>query len=293
MDFSINKIRRKIGFGYEHNAILRLVLFLFGTYIVCNTLYIIILVISDDAKNVLNGIFLPEIALQNWDLFLKKPWTIVTYMFMQVGFFTFVTNLFWLFAFGSIIQTLVGKKEIIPLYVISGLLGGLIYLGVLSAMPSFAGNALITGTYAANMAFAFAALILAPNYKVYLSERFSVPTYFIFIFFMILNCISFLPDNKNLLILNVAGALIGTIFMLCLKNGYKIGTSIYTIINKGRNAIAPNHKDYAEKQASASRLMSNKKVAEVDAILDKISESGTMSLTEKEKNVLQDFSDKN
>lgn len=293
MDFSLNKIRRKIGFGYEQNAVLRLVLFLFGTYIVLSTLYIIVLVVSDDAKNVLNGVFLPEVALQNWSTFLQKPWTLFTYMFMQVGFFSFVTNLFWLFCFGSIIQTLVGKKEIIPLYVIACLVGGFAYLCATAFLPQYLSTVYIAGTYAGNMAFAFGALVLVPSYRLYISERLSLPVYLLVAIFLVLNGISYLPENKNLLVLNIAGAIVGVLYILIMKNGFKIGTNIYRLLLLTRNKIAPNHKDYEETQRSASRLMTNKRVEEVDAILDKISESGTMSLTAKEKAILKDFSDKN
>src|SRR5690606_24055018 len=43
---------------------------------------------------------------------LFRPWTIVTYMFTQVGFFHFLFNMLWLFWMGRIFMDFLSRKQL-------------------------------------------------------------------------------------------------------------------------------------------------------------------------------------
>jgi membrane associated rhomboid family serine protease len=79
---------------------------------------------ADYKANVFNYFILPG----NLSTFLHRPWTIFTYMFVHSGVMRVLGNLLWLWAFGFIIQDLMGNRKIIPLFIYGGLLGGIFFI---------------------------------------------------------------------------------------------------------------------------------------------------------------------
>ncbi len=57
---------------------------------------------------------------------LRKPWTILTYMFAHSGFFHFFFNMLGLFFFGPPLEERWGEREFIKFYLIAGLGGALL-----------------------------------------------------------------------------------------------------------------------------------------------------------------------
>ena len=56
--------------------------------------------------------------------FIRHPWGIFTYMFVQDGFWHILWNMLALYWFGQILQDLIGKTKILPLYIYGGIFGG-------------------------------------------------------------------------------------------------------------------------------------------------------------------------
>jgi len=59
-------------------------------------------------------------------LFLGRPWTIVTYMFLHGGFGHIFFNMFALFFFGPRLEARMGSRRFLGLYLASGVMGGLL-----------------------------------------------------------------------------------------------------------------------------------------------------------------------
>ncbi len=59
-------------------------------------------------------------------LFLSRPWTIVTYMFLHGGFGHIFFNMFALFFFGPRLEARMGSRRFLGLYLASGVMGGLL-----------------------------------------------------------------------------------------------------------------------------------------------------------------------
>jgi membrane associated rhomboid family serine protease len=59
---------------------------------------------------------------------LRKPWTLFTYMFLHSpsGFSHILFNMFALYIFGPRVEALIGSRRFITLYLISGVMGGLL-----------------------------------------------------------------------------------------------------------------------------------------------------------------------
>ena len=58
---------------------------------------------------------------------LLQPWSIITYMFLHVDFFHILFNMIWLFWFGKIFLDYLSGRQLLWVYILGGLSGGLFY----------------------------------------------------------------------------------------------------------------------------------------------------------------------
>jgi membrane associated rhomboid family serine protease len=63
-------------------------------------------------------------------LLLERPWTILTYMFAHstAGFSHILFNMFALFIFGPRVESRIGERQFIRMYLVAGIVGGLLSL---------------------------------------------------------------------------------------------------------------------------------------------------------------------
>ena len=66
----------------------------------------------------------PSLILQG-----KSLWTFFTSIFFHANFFHLFANLFSLFFIGNFLERIIGKKRFFWVYILSGLLGGIFYVG--------------------------------------------------------------------------------------------------------------------------------------------------------------------
>jgi membrane associated rhomboid family serine protease len=59
-------------------------------------------------------------------LLLRRPWTIVTYMFLHAGFMHLALNMLWLYICGPRLEQRLGSRQFLLLYLVSGIVGGLL-----------------------------------------------------------------------------------------------------------------------------------------------------------------------
>ncbi len=93
-------------------------------------------------------------------LFLDRPWTILTSMFIHAGLWHVMANMFTLFFFGQNIISLVGENRFFAVYFGGGILGGILY--VLLASPF----SIAVGASGAVFAIGGALAMLRPRTKV-------------------------------------------------------------------------------------------------------------------------------
>ncbi len=98
-------------------------------------------------QNLVKG--LTENFLLMSSLVLQRPWTLITSMFIHSSFLHLLFNMFGLIIFGTILENSIGSKKFLLLYVVSGLIAGIIsiffYPAVLGASGAIFG---IIGTLA-------------------------------------------------------------------------------------------------------------------------------------------------
>lgn len=242
-----------------------------------------------------------------WDL--THPWVFVTSLFMHSGFWHILWNMLFLFWFGRIVSDLIGDHKILPIYILGGLVGGLVFV-LSSYLSSFVSpNSYAVGASASIMALVVAAGALAPDYNMRLILIGNVKLKYIVIALVLLDLFGTASmGNTGGHFAHLGGAITGVIYVMGLHNGRNFGAPIERVIkylrklyyNVQSRRIAGNpetqyprmhvvHKEKAVR--SSSHIESGPQTTpdlqeEVDRILDKIKEQGYENLTKEEKETL-------
>lgn len=241
----------------------------------------------------------------NFGTFLLQPWTIVTYFFTHYDFFHVLFNMLFLFWFGRIIQEFLNSNRVIALYVLGGLAGGLLYMLIYNFVPLFEGrvdSAMMLGASAGVFAIVVGAAVFMPNYTFFLMFIGPVKIKYIAIFYVFMSFIGTTGANAGGEIAHLGGALVGWFYISQLKEGTDYGAWVISFMNFVKSLFKPQPKIKVTHRAgnrrpktkttSKSSSTSNTPQAEIDAILDKISEKGYESLTKEEKQKLFNASKK-
>lgn len=292
MNTKFNQQRNLFQAKLQHNALLQLVFTIGVAYILLHGVKVILIIISSNPKSVFPTEVLPNLALQPFDTFLKRPWVLLTYFWGHASFWNLVSNMLWLYCFGSVLQTLIGYKEIITLFVSSCIIGALFYLMATYFFPGFT-NGLILTSLPGVVAFATAAIVFAPKFRFYLGERFAIPLWVVLLVFVFLNLFSYFQDT-GLMILIGFSALSAATYIFMLKIGYHPGAKIYQLLGGVNSKFTPDPYKIpsAGRRSSFKNLPPGETASEkIDKILDKINRKGYTSLSEDEKETLRKASE--
>lgn len=239
--------------------------------------------------------------------FIYRPWTVLSYGFMHSlkglsGILHIVFNMLVLYWFGQIVVSEIGSNRFLGLYIWGILAGGIAFLLLFSFVPFFAAQKTsgLVGASAGVYAVVIAAGMLLPNVKMNLFVIGEVSLKTIAIAYVIISFIMLAGgDNAGGDVAHLAGALIGYLFVVQYKKGNDWSKPIVNIVNFFENIFKrrPKMKAYrggessqktdgANTQKQARAKKSNEEQNTIDSILDKISDSGYESLTQKEKQIL-------
>ena len=95
-------------------------------------------------------------------IFLERPWTIITNMFVHAGFGHLFGNMLTLFFFGRALTMLVGQNKFLLVYFIGGIVGNLLYIWLGEPLS------IAIGASGAVYAVAGALVVILPNLRVML-----------------------------------------------------------------------------------------------------------------------------
>lgn len=295
----------RAAFDKKDNAVTKIILI---NIIVFVGLLILGLLLSfSDSTQTINSFIQRQFVLHApIEQFVRQPWTLLTYSFHHDGFFHILFNMITLYWFGMLLQDLVGSQKIINIYLLGGLLGGLIYIlihNLLALAPESYGinniSATIGGASAAVFAVLFATITLVPDYEFYFFRLFLIKIKYVAWAFLLF---SFLNPSSG--ISHAAGAFIGFSYIKLLRSGLDLGSPIEIITNwwKSLGAKKPprtQQRKYSKSPVFTSSASSSPSSTEyfpgqeeVDAILDKIGKSGYESLSKEEKEILYRASQK-
>jgi membrane associated rhomboid family serine protease len=168
---------------------------------------------------------------------LKSPWSIITSLFAHNSFWLILSNMIWLWSFGTLLQGLAGHRRILPLYVYSGLCGIVFYLAGMYLIPAFHAQipyAAMTGASASIMAIAIGATTIAPDYRIYPQLSGGIPLKVITIIFIIINVGTHVFSMHDMTILPalLGGGLTGFFYMQQWRKGNDWGAGFNRIYYK-------------------------------------------------------------
>jgi membrane associated rhomboid family serine protease len=222
----------------------------------------------------------------------SKPWTIITYMFLQEDFFHILFNLIMLYFGGLLFIEYLGEKRLLWSYLAGGIVGALFFLVAFNVFPAFEpvkGIAVALGASASVLAIIIAVATYVPDYTVQLLFIGRVKLKYLAIIFVVIDLLSIPSGNPGGHIAHLGGAFWGFLYALMLRNG----TDLYRFLNFSGFSM-PRRKSFTTENTENKRPYSDdeynarkqKTQAKIDEILDKISKSGYSSLTKEEKELL-------
>lgn len=265
---------------YNRNAVIQLIAFSGIGFVAVHLVWITLIVYAVPEAKAYQLTF-EYVGMSNWETLTHRWWTIFTYAWCHHGFWEWLSNMLWLYAFGNVVQNLVGYKQIIPLFVYSVVLGGLAFAAV-QCIPQadLPASALVMGAQGGVMGLMAAGLTLSPKYRIFLSEFFSVPLLLLAAVFTLLMLLNSEFRIAHIVLLG-SSAFAGFLYMKLLQQGYQPGAWAYRLYTKMDTAFSPKE---------TYKPLPNKTEREraVDQILDKINERGYDSLSKSEKDLLRD-----
>jgi membrane associated rhomboid family serine protease len=316
---------------YEYNkgnAIVKLVMLNIALYVMVNLISVPLFLAGKDVLywNFLKDwLYLPS----NPYLLLSRPWTLVTYMYLHKDFWHLLFNMLVLYGFGRITNDLIHNSKIVPIYLLSGFSGAILFMCFFNIFPVFysAGSVPLVGASAAVMGMLLSAATLNPQGNIRLLLIGNVQLQYVALTLVVIDLISISPKNPGGHIAHLGGAFMGWFYIYQLRKGRDLGGPILAILNFIRRPFSlrtgqPKKKrqlkmvyksaqvsnteqhtqtqsqtqktekfnDYSKSFSQRYKNMSKQEC--LDAILDKINARGFENLTEEEKNFLKNSSNK-
>jgi len=237
---------------------------------------------------------------------LIKPWTLFTYMFFHAGFRHILGNMLMLYFIGRILSDFMNNRKFYTIYFGGGVAGALLFVLIYNLIPSLAGGAaesVLLGASGGVIAIVMATAVLVPNYELFLFGAFRVKMKWIAMYLVFLDIFFFNSGNQGGHLAHIGGAIFGALFILreqgrisfdMLKNIRNPFKPKYTILDERqfvREKKRETVKTASSSKSSHHRASGKPHQEEIDAILDKINESGYSSLTKEEKELLFRASD--
>ena len=297
-------LKQQINFG---NNITRLIIVNIVVFI---SLYIAFAIVSmstgpnylEVQNTIIEWLSLPSKPIE----ILKKPWTILTHMFLHRTLWHLVFNMLMLYWFGRIFGDLMGDRRVVPLYLLAGLAGAVFYV---IGVNLIGGGGIAYGASAAMLGFVIAAAYVAPDHTIHLIIIGPVRLKYIALFSIVIDLIGIANlDNTGGHFGHIGGMVMGWFFINLINNGndpspwfnktYDSAVSLFDKkeSKKNRSPLSVRHKASVgskvnPKSGEKQHMQGpSKDQTKLDSILDKISKDGIGSLTKEEKKFLDNAS---
>jgi membrane associated rhomboid family serine protease len=290
---------QKIRLGDDNNAMMALITINAIVFISLGLIQVIYFISQSSASafqyEILRWFILPA----KLNTLAVMPWTVLSYMFVNTGVIFTLVNMLWLWAFGSILQSLGSNDKIFPVYIYGGLAGAIVFIGINYMVPSLKNNIDYTwlfGSNAAVIALAIAATTLAPQYRMFRMINGGIPLWVLTLIFVIID----VAGNRSMphQLAHLGGGLAGFLFIVSYNKGRDWGAWMHTFYSWLGNLLNPDKKAKSKPQlrnkifyktGDRNPFVRTPVITQqrVDQILDKINQKGFNYLTEEEKEILK------
>ena len=226
---------------------------------------------------------------------VKKPWTLISYMFVHQDFLHILFNMVWLHFGSKLFLQYFNGKQLLSTYFLGGIFGGLIYISAFNIFPVFQDtpfiNSVAIGASASVLAIFIAIATYSPNYIVNLTFIGNTFIKHIAIFLVVLDFLLIEKNNPGGHIAHLGGAIFGFLYINLLRKGVDLSVNFYTFLSYFKSSEKTKLKKVHKNRSSKNNddIFRNKKSdkqKKINSILEKISKSGYDSLTKEEKELL-------
>lgn len=299
MNVREEKSRHKVSLGQDGNALVNLIIFNTVLFVLLKFIYVIYQVsdLSLDAyyRNIFNWFTLPS----DLSRLSTRPWTLITFMFTDDSILHLIGNMFWLWAFGYILQDLTGNRKLVPLYIYGGLAGALFYVisyQLFPHAPASQPSSIFLGANASIMAIAVATTTVSPDYRIFPLINGGIPLWILMLVFAVLDVASIHLGDVPQYMGHLGGAAMGFLFIFQLRKGQDWSDWMNDFFDWTNTLFDPNKKKekpvrdqffYKVHASPPYKKTPNVTQKRIDEILDKINQKGIHFLTDEEKDILK------
>ena len=280
----------------QGNIVVRLIFINVAAYVLLMLSGVILGLFGIRIGSLVGDLYLPADLLQ----LLRRPWTLITYMFLHSGVWHLLGNMLWLYWFGRLFLYFFSSKHLRGLYVVGGLMGGLLYIIAYNVFPVFRDqlySSTLVGASASVLAIAIATAIREPEYRINLMFVGPVRLKYFALFIVLFDFLYVGSNNAGGHIAHLGGALAGWWFARGITQGYDITRWANACIDalgnlfrkRERKPRKPKMKVHVNNARTADydyNARKKSKSDEIDRILEKLKKSGYSSLTDEEKRKL-------
>lgn len=290
----MNQVIERLKYEFSKGtSLIKLIYLNGGVFLFVSVLYLLLNLFDIDNSFVYKYFSLHADGVE----FITKPWTILTYSVLHSGIGHLFFNMILLYFSGQIFMQYLNEKQLISIYILGVVVGGLFFVLGVNLFPLFSSpvpSYTLIGASAGAMAVLISIASYIPNYSVRLFIVGNVKLWHLALFFVFLDVLNFSRGNEGGHISHLGGAFIGYIYGKQLRKNNDIGSWLNNIVDAFIAYLdkekTPFKKVYKNEKTPRDDYDYNfnktKEAEQVDVILGKISKSGYESLSAKEKEFL-------
>lgn len=201
-------------------------------------------------------------------LFLSRPWTLISYFWLQLDFLHLLCNMLWFLLFGQMIEHAWGSRRLAALYIGGGVAGGAAF--VLSNLISMGAHPIMLGASCAVAAVIGAAMAAMPRWRLSLFLLGEVQVRWIALVAIAMLLLSSL--SPYVAVAHLAG----------------LGYGVAAALARKRRLLTPA--SFVRRQPAATRPAHATDEERLDQLLDIVHRSGYASLSAAQRQELFDLS---
>ena len=267
----LDNLKTEFGIANMLNKLIYINVF---SFLILNIFSVIFNLLLIDISSIKELLMLPS----STEEVIKKPWSLISYMFIHDNFIHLLFNLIWLHFGGKLFLQYLNQKQLLYTYILGGLFGGILFIIAFNNLPAlipYSENAKALGASASVLAVFFAIATYIPNFQVSIPFIGFIKLKHIALIYIILDFLNIPNGNAGGHIAHLGGAIFGFFY-------------VKQFIQKSAKNKQNQFLSYLKNIFNFQKTNNKKsyKMKEIDLILEKISKSGYNSLTKIEKELL-------
>tara|TARA_B110000285_G_C15136547_1_gene627332 strand:- start:2780 stop:3715 length:936 start_codon:yes stop_codon:yes gene_type:complete len=298
------EVKKQWGQG---GMLMRLLLINGGVFLIVTTLQLLTTLGFGQSSPWESGAVLGLATTWMPEILLRRPWTVITHMFVHTGVWHLLMNMALLYWMGRLFMVHFGARKLLSTYVVGGLAGFALYFIATNVFPGLQQGTYAYGASAAVMAILAAVATRDPERQIGLVILGSVPLKYVAIALVLLDYFALSNgDNTGGNLAHLGGALFGYVMVKQGDQGRDLVGWFERFLDALLTAFNPkaksklrvekrsNRKSWRRRtkpETRSSRVKSDEefnqekkeRLARMDVILDKVSKHGYDNLTKEEK----------